>query len=57
MQDKNTLTEAYCENYTAQKGTGSTECRQMSAGQKCAEIKEHTHTHTHTQNKNEYKKG
>ena len=37
--------------------------RQMSAGQKCTEIKEHTHTHTHThthihtQNKNEYKKG
>ena len=27
MQDKNTLTEAYCENCTAQKGTGSTECK------------------------------
>ena len=27
MQDKSALTEAYCQNGTAQKGTDSTECK------------------------------
>ena len=62
MQDKNTLTEAYCENCTAQKGTGSTECKTNECRtevrwNKRKHTHTDTHTHTHTHNKNEYKKG
>ena len=64
MQDKSALTEVYCQNGTAQKGTGSTECKtNESQTEVCWNRRTHTYTHTHTHthtrthNKNECKKG
>ena len=63
MQDKSALTEAYCQNGTAQKGTDSTECKTNERQTEvcwnrrthtCAHT--HTHTYIHTHNKNECKK-
>ena len=61
MQDKSALTEAYCQNSTAQKGTDSTECKTNERQTEVCWNRRthtctHTHTYIHTHNKNECKK-